>query len=67
MFENLNITGTVWSPVKSWLEEKHYNLLEEYERIYFSKNNYWDKIEEEIKLFCLKQKLDFNIYFHHGK
>jgi DNA repair photolyase len=67
MFENLNITGTVWSSVKKWLEEKHYNLLEEYERIYFAKNNYWDKIEKEIKQFCLKQKLDFNIYFHHGK
>jgi DNA repair photolyase len=67
MFENLNTTGTVWSSVKKWLEEKHYNLLEEYEHIYFAENDYWDKIEEEIKQFCHEQKVDFKIYFHHGK
>ena len=67
MFENLNTTGTVWNSVKKWLEEKHYNLLEEYEHIYFAKNDYWDKIEEEIKQFCREQKVDFKIYFHHGK
>ena len=67
MFENLNITGTVWSSVKNWLGEKHPSLLEEYEHIYFTKNNYWDKVEEEIELFCREQKVDFRIYFHHGK
>ena len=67
MFENLNTTGTVWSSVKNWLGEKHPSLLEGYEHIYFTKNNYWDKVEEEIELFCREQKVDFKIYFHHGK
>jgi DNA repair photolyase len=67
MFENLNITGTVWGPVKSWLKEKNYSLLQKYEYIYFAKNNYWDKVEEEIKLFCEEQGVDFGIYFHHKK
>ncbi len=67
MFENLNTAGTVWSSVKNWLGEKHPSLLEEYEHIYFTKNNYWDKVEEEIELFCIEQKVDFKIYFHHGK
>ena len=67
MFENLNITGTVWSSVKNWLGEKHPSLLEGYEYIYFTKNNYWDKVEEEIELFCIEQKVDFKIYFHHRK
>lgn len=67
MFENLNITGTVWSQVKNWLNERHSDLLREYEHIYFTKNNYWDKVEEEIKLFCKEQKVDFRIYFHHRK
>jgi len=67
MFENLNITGAVWSQVKNWLNERHSDLLREYEHIYFTKNNYWDKVEEEIKLFCKEQKVDFRIYFHHRK
>jgi len=67
MFENLNTAGTVWSSVKNWLGEKHPSLLEEYEHIYFTKNNYWDKVEEKIELFCVEQKVDFKIYFHHGK
>jgi len=67
MFENLNITGTIWSQVKNWLKKRHPDLLREYERIYFTKNNYWDKVEEEIKKFCREQKVNFKIYFHHGK
>src|SRR4030042_4406269 len=67
MFENLNITGTIWSQVKNWLKKRHPDLLREYERIYFTKNNYWDKVEAEIKKFCREQKVDFKIYFHHGK
>lgn len=67
MFENLNIVGTVWNSVKKWLIEKHRNLLEEYQRIYFTKSDYWDKVEEEIELFCREQKVDFRIYFHHRK
>lgn len=67
MFENLNITGTVWSQVKNWLNKMHSDLLREYEHIYFTKNNYWDKVEEEIKLFCKEQKVDLEIYFHNGK
>ncbi|MFH1636993.1 MAG: radical SAM protein [Candidatus Woesearchaeota archaeon] len=65
MFENLNISGTVWNSVKKWLKEKHPGLLKDYESIYFSKNDYWDKAEEEIKKFC--KGLDYRIYFHHGK
>ena len=67
MFENLNIAGTIWSCMRSWLIEKHRNLLEEYERIYFTKSGYWDNVEKDIREFCLKQKVDFKIYFYHGK
>jgi DNA repair photolyase len=67
MFENLNIAGTVWGCVKSWLASHHSNLLSEYERIYFTKNRYWDNVEKDIEKFCREQKLDFEIYFHHRK
>jgi len=66
MFENLNIVGTVWNPVKNWLKEKYPDLLKEYERIYFTKCGYWDKVESEVEKFCREQKVDFKIYFHHG-
>lgn len=67
MFENLNVAGSIWNFVKNWLEEKHPDLLEKYECIYFHKSDYWNKIEEEIKQFCEQQKVDYKIYFHHGK
>ncbi len=67
MFENLNVVGAVWDSVKRWLKEKHPDLLEEYEKIYFSKNDYWDKVEKEIKEFCKEKKVGCKIYFHHGR
>lgn len=67
MFENLNVRGTVWDSVKRWRKQKHPTLLEDYERIYFSKSDYWDRIEREIKHFCKKQKVKYRIYFHHSK
>ncbi len=67
MFENLNIAGTVWGCVRSWLTSRHRNLLGEYERIYFTKSGYWDNVEKDIEKFCREQKVDFKIYFHHGK
>lgn len=67
MFENLNIAGSIWEAVKNWLKEKHPDLLKDYENIYFSKNDYWDKAEEEIEQFCKEQKVSYKIYFHHRK
>ena len=67
MFENLNISGTIWNSVKRWLKEKHPDMLNEYERIYFSKNDYWNKVENEIRQFCKEQVVRYKIYFHHSK
>ncbi|MBZ9578632.1 radical SAM protein [Patescibacteria group bacterium] len=66
-FENLNIRATNWPHIKRWLETKHPDLLEKYERIYFTKSDYWNKIEQEIKSFCISKKLNFSVYFHHQK
>lgn len=67
MFENLNVRGKIWNSIKKWLNKKHPELIKKYEYIYFSKNNYWNKIEENIRQFCKKQKIDCKLYFHHGK
>lgn len=65
-FENLNIRSSNWGNVEKWLKKFHPDLLDKYKEIYFSKNDYWDKTEEEIKLFCRKNKIRNKIYFHHG-
>lgn len=67
MFENLNVKGGIWNSINNWLKEKHSYLIEQYEHIYFSASDYWDKAEEEIKQFCKEQKVKYRIYFHHGK
>jgi len=67
MLENLNVSKGIWNYVKKWLKEKHPNLLKDYEQIYFSKNDYWNKVEGDIKIFCRKQKIDYKTYFYHGK
>lgn len=65
MFENLNVRGSIWNSIKEWLKEKHPELLENYRQIYFKKNDYWNKVENEIREFCKEQKIDGRIYFHH--
>jgi DNA repair photolyase len=67
MLENLNVSGGLWKPVKRWLEEKRPELLSRYEEIYFSQNDYWDKIENEMKEFCERENVKYKMYFHHSK
>ena len=67
MLENLNVRGSIWESIKMWLTIKHPKLIAQYEKIYFTKNNYWDNMEEEIREFCQKENIEARIYFHHGK
>ncbi len=67
LFENLNIRATNWLDIKRWLKTNHSDLLEKYEEVYFTKNDYWINVEKEIKSFCNKNKLYFSIYFHHQR
>ena len=67
MFENLNISGSIWKDIKEWIKEKHPEFFKKYEKVYFSKNNYCNKVEEEIRQFCNNQNIEFKIYFHHNK
>ncbi|HOX60772.1 MAG TPA: radical SAM protein [Candidatus Magasanikbacteria bacterium] len=67
MLENLNVKGDIWSDIKNWLKNKHPELLSEYEKIYFTKNDFWDNVEKEVKGFCAENNIDCRVYFHHGK
>lgn len=67
MFENLTVRGNIWSQVEKWLKTEHPKLLKQYQKIYFTQNNYWDRVEQEIKKFCKEQEVKSEIYFHHGR
>ncbi|MGV8163025.1 MAG: radical SAM protein [Candidatus Nanoarchaeia archaeon] len=67
MLENLNVKGSIWESIKTWLDEKHPDLVNKYQEIYFSKNDYWANVENEIIKFCDEQKVECRLYFHHGK
>jgi hypothetical protein len=66
-FENLNVRAANWSKIKSWLREKHPELLKLFQEIYFEKSNYWNKIEREIESFCKEKRIIYSRYFHHEK
>ena len=65
MFENLNVTGTVWGNIKRFLEEKYPELTSKYREIYFEGNQYWEMVEEEIIQYCKNEKMECRMYFHH--
>jgi DNA repair photolyase len=65
MFENLNIVGSVWGPLKQWLEKNYPPLVAEYKEIYFKDSPYWDSVQAEILNYCEKEKLTCKMHFHH--
>jgi len=66
-FENLNLYPSLRYNIFQWLKNHHPVLIKRYKEIYFTKNNYWDEIEKEIKDYGKKNHLNFKIYFHHRK
>ena len=64
-FENLNLYPSLRNNIYSWLKNHHPELVKKYQEIYFTKNNYWNKVEKEIDDYGRKNKLNFKIYFHH--
>ncbi|WP_286476627.1 radical SAM protein [Methanobacterium sp. CWC-01] len=65
LFENLNVAGSVWGPVKRWIELEHPHLAEAYHDIYFGDSPYWEELEGEIMDYGHDEGLEFQIYFHH--
>jgi DNA repair photolyase len=66
-FENLNLYSTLRNNIFQWLKNHHSELVKKYQKIYFTKNNYWNFIEKEIENYCHKNNLNFKIYFHHQR
>jgi DNA repair photolyase len=63
MFDRLNMKRSTWPPLRKWLREKHPELLPEYESIYFSRNDYWETLKEEIREFSRKEDIRFSLVF----
>lgn len=66
-FENLNFYPSIRDNIYSFLRKIDPKLVQKYKDIYFGKDDYWDKVENEIKDFCQKQGVNYKIYFHHTK
>jgi len=66
-FENLNLYPSVKDKIYEFLKKNKPELVEKYQKIYSSKNDYWDIEEKEIKKFCEKNKINYRIYFHHER
>lgn len=66
-FENLNLYPSLRYNIFQWLRNYHPQLVKKYREIYFTKNNYWTGVEEEIENYGKKNNLNFKIYFHHRK
>ncbi|MDR2589066.1 MAG: radical SAM protein [Spirochaetales bacterium] len=67
-FENLNLRGAFRAPVLAYIQKKHSHLMPLYEEIYTAKNTgFWKKMENDIDVFCAKNKIKYGSYFYHEK
>lgn len=64
-FENLNFRPHNVPRINRVIKEFYPNLLPKYKEIQ-KDPSYWDIIEDQIRNFCDKKKLDYKIEFHHG-
>ncbi len=67
MFEDLNITGSIWPAVEAWLSARHKDLINKYREVYFSRSSYWDDMQTAIANFCRAQRVSCHLYFHHKR
>lgn len=63
-FENLNLYPSIQDNIYSFLRKNKPELIEKYKEIY-SNNDYWNKMESEIRKFCTENDIKYRIYFHH--
>ena len=64
-FENLNFRPHNIPRIMKIIKEYHPNLLPKYKEIR-KDQSYWDIIEDKIRGYCDKKKLNYKIEFHHG-
>jgi DNA repair photolyase len=50
--DKLNLKTGMWERIKTFLSEYYPELMQEYETILFTKNDYFERIENKIKMIC---------------
>ncbi len=67
-FENLNLRGEYKPRVFNYITKKYPQYVDLYISIYKTANvEYWAKLEQEIIAYCMKQGLEYQMYFYHEK
>lgn len=61
--ESFNTRGANWPEFKRILDSKYPELVPEYEKIYFTKNEWHDKMRREIESLAEKYGIETHIYF----
>jgi DNA repair photolyase len=64
-FENLNFRPHNVPRIMGIIKEFYPELLSNYKEIQKNRE-YWDNLEEEIRMYCEEMKLNYKIEFHHG-
>lgn len=65
-FEDLNLRGAYKYTILKYVEEKYPNVYPMYEEIYIKRNpQKLINMDNEIKEYCHKNKINYRDYFHH--
>lgn len=63
--ENLNLKQDNWPAIAMLIKNYFPNLKNEYIEMKNDYINYWNKIQNDLRLFALKNKIDLKFVFHH--
>lgn len=64
--ENLNHKAGTWNGIFDVIKKKYPKFVDEYQRIFFTKNSYWKNVEKHVKQLSKEYDIETKIYFHHG-
>lgn len=67
-FENLNLRGEYKARILRYINEKYPRYADLYKQIYVKGNkDYWDKLAEEIEVYCADRAIIHTNFFYHEK
>ncbi|MBU4256713.1 MAG: hypothetical protein KKB04_05615, partial [Candidatus Thermoplasmatota archaeon] len=50
--DRLNLKPGVWEKIKTFLSEYYSELIPNYENVLFTKNDYFENVENKIRMIC---------------
>ncbi len=65
MVENLNLRGSIWSSVKTVIQENFPSLLPVYEKAKQNPQKYWEPVKEKVLVLGKRYNLPTKIFFYH--